>query len=70
MGNHIYPSDGDILLHKKGNYYKVLESHAKDSETLETVVIYQSVTSKEVWVRPWIMFTDDRFKIAIKGEDL
>jgi hypothetical protein len=70
LGNHIYPKNGDILIHKKGNYYKVLESIAKDSETLERVVVYQSVTSKEVWVRPWIMFTDDRFKVAIRDEHL
>jgi hypothetical protein len=70
MENYIYPSDGDILLHKKGKYYKVIESHAQHSETQESMVIYQSLETKQVWVRPWSMFTSDRFQVAIKAEDL
>jgi hypothetical protein len=70
MSEYIYPVDGDILLHKKGKYYKVLESHAKHSETQETMVVYQSFETKEIWVRPWNMFTSDRFQVAIKAENL
>lgn len=66
----IFPENGDILRHKKGNYYRVLEAHTKHSETSELMVVYQSIVTKEIWVRPRSMFTSDRFKIAIEAEDI
>jgi hypothetical protein len=68
MSEPIYFFNGDILLHKKGNYYKVIEASAKHSETLEEVVVYQSLRTKEIWVRPREMFTKDRFEVAIRVE--
>lgn len=60
---------GDIVLHKKGNYYRVL-MFGKHSETDELMVAYQSLVTKGVFFRPYAMFTPDRFTVAIKGVDL
>ncbi len=44
--------------HFKGNEYEVL-GFAKDSETLEKMVIYQALYGeREVWVRPYNMFKE------------
>ena len=40
-----------IYRHFKGNLYKVIEI-ARNSETLEELVIYKNILSKEVWARP------------------
>ena len=46
---------GDIFKHFKGMNVKVLEI-AKDSESLEDVVVYKHLDTNEVWVRPLTMF--------------
>jgi len=46
---------GKIYHHFKGNDYKVVFI-GKNSETMEDVVIYQSLTDGKVWVRPYDMF--------------
>ena len=45
------------LKHYKGNYYKVL-GNAKNSETLEDMIVYQSVKNGEIWVRPYSMWNE------------
>lgn len=47
---------GKCFRHFKGNRYKVL-AIAKDSETLEPMVVYQALYGNgDVWVRPYEMF--------------
>ena len=47
---------GREFRHFKGNRYR-LEGFAKDSETLEDVVIYQALYGAEhIWVRPYKIF--------------
>lgn len=41
--------------HYKGGLYQVLYE-AKHSETLEDLVVYQSLKDFQVWVRPKLMF--------------
>ena len=48
---------GKIYRHYKGNYYKVL-GIAKHSETLEEMVVYQSIEHGEIWVRPYSMWSE------------
>ena len=49
-------------LHKKtGGYYKLLY-YGTDEHTMETVVIYQSLKTGKIWVRPASEFHDGRFK--------
>lgn len=46
----------EIYHHFKGNDYKVLHI-AKNTETLETVVVYEDLYDKtKIWVRPYEMF--------------
>ena len=46
------------LKHYKGNYYKVL-GMAKNSETLQDMIVYQAgYGDNEVWVRPADMFDE------------
>lgn len=48
---------GKKYRHFKGHKYEVLYL-AKDSETLEDVVVYQNINDKNsIWVRPLSMFT-------------
>ena len=48
-----------IYRHFKGNYYLV-EDLAKDSETLETMVVYRQLYGDgSLWVRPLSMFTEE-----------
>ncbi|MBR2808812.1 MAG: DUF1653 domain-containing protein [Erysipelotrichaceae bacterium] len=48
-----------IYRHFKGNYYLV-EDLAKDSETLETMVVYRQLYGDgSLWVRPLAMFTEE-----------
>lgn len=42
---------GELYRHKKGGRYVVLNM-AKHSETLEDMVVYQSLDYKTIWVRP------------------
>lgn len=46
---------GQKFKHFKGAVVEVLEL-AKDSETLESVVVYRHMDTDEVWVRPEEMF--------------
>lgn len=48
---------GKIYRHYKGNLYKIIE-FAKNSETLEDMIVYQSVNTGEVWVRPYSMWNE------------
>lgn len=49
-------SVGKCFRHFKGNRYKVL-AIAKDSETLEPLVVYQALYGDgDIWVRPYEMF--------------
>ncbi len=53
---------GETYRHYKGNLYKVI-ALAKHSETTEDMVVYQSLTTGEVWVRPagmWNQIVDDK----------
>lgn len=46
---------GEIYHHFKGNDYKVLYI-AKNSETLDEMVVYESLIDNSIWVRPYDMF--------------
>ena len=46
---------GDTFKHFKGMIVEVLEI-AKDSETLDDMVVYKHVGTDDVWVRPLTMF--------------
>ena len=48
---------GRTYRHYKGNIYKVT-ALAKHSETLEDMVVYQSVNTGDVWVRPMKMWNE------------
>ena len=43
--------------------YRVLQNSAKLESTLEEVVVYQNVETKDVWVRSKKEFYDGRFKL-------
>lgn len=56
---------GKIYKHFKGNYYLALHV-AKDSETLEEMVVYKALYGERgIWVRPLKMFTE---QIEIEGK--
>lgn len=46
-----------LYAHYKGGMYKVI-ARAKHSETLEDLVVYQSMETNKVWVRPYDMFME------------
>jgi len=46
-----------IYKHYKGGEYRVL-GIAKHSETCEELVVYQSLSDKELWARPKNMFLE------------
>ena len=53
---------GKTYKHFKGNLYKVV-GFAKHSETLEDMVIYESLINNTLWVRPkamWNEIVDDK----------
>lgn len=54
---------GKIYRHYKGNIYKII-AIAKHSETLEDMIVYQSIKSNDIWVRPKYMWNE---KIDKKG---
>lgn len=62
MEIHI-PKKGEIYRHFKGNLYEIIVI-ARDSETLEEKVVYQSLDGKDAYVRPLSMFVSkvDRMK--------
>jgi cyclomaltodextrinase len=47
-----------IYEHFKGGKYEVI-GFAKDSETLEKMVLYKHLGEDEVWVRPLKMFMEN-----------
>lgn len=48
---------GKIYRHYKGNIYKII-NFAKHSETVENMIVYQSVENGDIWVRPYDMWND------------
>jgi len=46
---------GKKYKHFKGHLY-VVEAIAKDSETLESVIVYKNIDTNEYWVRGYEMF--------------
>ena len=48
-------SKGDLYKHFKGGVYRILY-RAKNTETLEDMIVYQSLETNEIWVRPAEMF--------------
>ena len=48
---------GKTYKHYKGNLYKII-ALAKHSETLEDMIVYQSVETGAVWVRPKNMWNE------------
>ena len=48
---------GKIYRHYKGNIYKII-NFAKHSETCEDMIVYQSVTNGDIWVRPYEMWNE------------
>jgi hypothetical protein len=48
---------GKNYKHYKGNFYKII-ALAKHSETLEDMIIYQSVKDEATWARPKSMWND------------
>ena len=48
---------GKTYKHYKGNKYKIIE-FAKHSETLEDMIIYKSLDTGKVWVRPYKMWNE------------
>ena len=48
---------GKIYQHYKGNEYKII-AIAKNSETLDEMIIYESIKDKQVWARPISMWND------------
>lgn len=56
-----------IYRHFKGDEYRVI-SPARDSETVEEVVVYQSLKGPEkVWVRPLAMFVETVSRDGYEG---
>lgn len=53
---------GKTYRHFKGNLYKVV-GFAKHSETMEDMVVYESLRNNTLWVRPksmWNEVVDDK----------
>ena len=50
-------SVGKIYKHYKGNVYKIV-ALAKHSETCEEMIVYQSTTNGDIWVRPKKMWNE------------
>jgi len=48
---------GKTYKHYKGNLYKIV-ALAKHSETLEDMIIYESVKDGKTWVRPAYMWNE------------
>lgn len=49
---------GKTYRHYKGNCYKII-ALARHSETVEDMIVYQSVENGDVWVRPKSMWNDN-----------
>lgn len=48
---------GKTYKHFKGNLYKVI-GFAKHSETLEDMIVYESLRNNTLWVRPKSMWNE------------
>jgi len=48
---------GKIYRHYKGNIYKII-ALARDSETLDDVIVYSSIKDGKTWVRPYSMWSE------------
>ena len=48
---------GKTYRHYKGNLYKII-AFAKNSETVEDMIVYQSIKTGETWVRPKNMWNE------------
>jgi len=48
---------GKTYKHFKGNLYKVI-GFAKHSETMEDMVVYESLRNNTLWVRPMSMWSE------------
>lgn len=48
---------GNKYRHYKGNIYKII-AFAKHSETVEDMIVYQSIENGDVWVRPKYMWNE------------
>ncbi len=48
---------GKTYKHYKGNLYKII-ALAKHSETLEDMIVYQSIKDGATWTRPKAMWND------------
>ena len=48
---------GKTYKHYKGNLYKII-AIAKNSETLEEMIIYESIDKKHTWARPKRMWNE------------
>lgn len=46
-----------LYKHYKGNLYKII-ALAKHSETSEDLIVYQSIRTGDVWVRPRYMWNE------------
>ena len=48
---------GKTYKHYKGNVYKII-AIGKNSETLEDMIVYQSIKDGQVWIRPASMWNE------------
>lgn len=48
---------GKTYKHYKGNIYKII-ALAKHSETVEDMIVYQSVEKGDIWTRPMHMWNE------------
>ncbi len=48
---------GKIYRHYKGNIYKII-AFARNSETLEDMIVYSSIKDGKTWVRPYSMWNE------------
>ena len=48
---------GSTYKHYKGNVYKII-AFAKHSETCEDMIVYQSISHGDIWVRPKSMWNE------------
>lgn len=46
-----------VYRHYKGNMYRII-AFAKHSETLEDMIIYQSLDDGKTWARPYYMWNE------------
>lgn len=53
----------EIKIGKKYKHFKgqivLVEMIAKDSETLENIIVYKHIENNEYWVRPYDMFNSE-----------